>query len=101
MSILTQTNWLYERYSETAGIITSPQPAFNPVSSDPGEGWTNFSYKDFNGDYQARDEDNQPFTPDPYQAHDENNQPFTPATYVRYDENNVIVPNPAPVPPPN
>ena len=101
MSILTQTNWLYTRYSETAGIETSPQPLFNPVSSDPGDGWTNFSYKDFNGNYQARDENNVPFTPAPYVPRDENNQIITPAPYVRHDEDNNVVPNPAPVPPPN
>ena len=49
MSILTHTNNNYERYDED-NVLSSPQPAFRSESMD-AVGWTNFTWKDFDGDY--------------------------------------------------
>ena len=89
-------NFWYERYSLTPGISTV-QPGVTTSSwVDPGEGWSRYRYKDFNGDYERYTETPGVPAPEPeaYQRHDIDNNPVTPASYVRYDINNVIVPDP-------
>jgi hypothetical protein len=98
--ILTHTNWLYEA-NDVNNDPLNPQPGFDADSSDPGDGWTNFSYKNFNADFVARSADNSPRVVQPYQRHNAANQPVTPQAYQRHDVNNDPVPNPAPVPPPS
>ena len=45
-------NVFYQRYSETAGIITAPQPGFAVSDyADAGFGWSRYRYYNFNGDY--------------------------------------------------
>ena len=88
MSILTHTNNNYERYDEN-NVLASPQPAFRSASMDAA-GWTNFTWKDFDGDYVKhlvgggvtsvqeyvkRDVDNNIVTPDQYIRHDIDNNP--------------------------
>ena len=97
--ILTHTNWLYEAHDVDNNPL-NPQPGFDADSSDPGDGWTNFSYKNFNADFVARSVDGTPRVVPPYQRHDVDNNPVTPQPYQRHDVNNNPVPNPAPVPPP-
>lgn len=90
-------NVYYQRHDENN--IPIANPASTADNSDPGEGWSNFNYLDFNGDYVRYDENNNIApAPQPYQRHDENNNPIGSAPYVRRDENNVIVPNPPPIP---
>lgn len=88
MSILTHTNNNYERYDED-NVLESPQPAFRSASMD-AVGWTNFTWKDFDGDYVKtlvgggvtsiqeyvkRDVDNNIVTPEQYIRHDIDNNP--------------------------
>ncbi len=102
-------NFWYERYSLTPGISTT-QPGVTTSSwVDPGEGWSRYRYKDFNGDYERYTETpGVPAPPPaPYQRHvavydaDGNviaNNPVTPATYQRYDNQDPPQPVPNPIP---
>ena len=76
-------NVYYQRHDENNNPIANP--ASTADNSDPGEGWSNLNYLDFNADY-VRYSDTPGITTTP------------PAPYVRRDENNVIVPNPPPIP---
>ena len=51
------SNQNYVRYSDTAGIATSPQPISYPGTVDPGAGWTPQPYLNFS-DYRKFDDDN-------------------------------------------
>ena len=51
------SNQNYIRYSDTAGIATSPQPLSTPGTVDPGDGWETKPYLNFNGDYRKFDDD--------------------------------------------
>ena len=81
-------NQNYVRYSDTAGIATSPQPSSTPGTVDPGTGWTTQPYLNFNGDYVRRDENNNVGVVSAYVRHDENNNVGIVSSYVRHDENN-------------
>lgn len=48
-------NFYYERYSDTPGISTT-QPLFNLDNTDPGLGWSNYNYKNFNEGYTRHGE---------------------------------------------
>lgn len=90
-------NFFYQRSDENNNPITNPSSTDD--NSDPGEGWSNLNYLDFNGDYVRYDENNNVApTPQAYQRHDENNQPISSASYIRHDEDNNPVPNPPPIP---
>ena len=97
MAGIGSMNFYYQRYDENNVLI--PNPASTADNSDPGEGWSNLNYLNFNGDYVRHDENNQVApAPQPYQRYDENNQPIASAPYVRHDEDNNPVPNPPPIP---
>ena len=81
----------YVRYDSTNTIV-SPQPTSVDVTIFDGtEGWTDITYKDWNGDYVARKADNSVRTPGTYQARNSDNTPRTPAAYQRHDVNNDAV----------
>ena len=97
MAGIGSMNVFYQRHDENNNPI--PNPASTADNSDPGEGWSNLSYLNFNDDYVRYDEaGNVAPAPEPYQRHDENNQPIASAPYVRHDEDNNPVPNPPPIP---
>ena len=85
----------YIRYSDTAGIQTSPQPSSIPGTVDPGAGWTTQPYLNFSDDY-VRYSDTAGITTAPqplqnagdYVRHDENNNVGIVSSYVRHDDNN-------------
>ena len=97
MSILTHTNYSYDRHDVDNVDVTNPSST--AYSLDPGDGWTNFSYLNFNGDYVRHDVNGVVGVVSAYQKHDVDNTPVAAAPYVRHDINNNPVPNPAPVPP--
>ena len=70
----------------------SPQPTYTTVTHDD-EGWVGVqTYRDYNGNYQARNHDNTTRTPGTYQARNHDNTPRTPSAYQRHDVyNNPIV----------
>jgi len=66
-----------------------PQPGFTTVNQFSGtEGWSTVTYRDYNGDYQARNTDNTVRTPGTYQARNADNTARTPGTYQRHDKDN-------------
>jgi hypothetical protein len=78
----------YVRHT-TTNTVASPQPASTTVNVFDGcEGWSTITYKDWNGDYVARNSDNTVRTPGTFQARNYNNTTRTPAAYQRYDVNN-------------
>ncbi len=90
-------NFYYQRSDEDNNPIANPASTDN--DSDPGEGWSNLNFLDFNAGYVRYDVNNNVApAPQPYQRHDENNNPIATPPYVRYDEDNIIVPNPPPIP---
>ena len=70
----------------------NPQPTYTTVTHDD-EGWVGVqTYRDYNGNYQARNHDNTSRTPGTYQARNHDNTPRTPSAYQRHDAyNNPIV----------
>lgn len=67
----------------------SPQPSANTITLyDDCEGWSDITYKAWNGDYIARNSDNTTRTPGAYQARNSDNTVRTPAVYQRHDMNN-------------
>ena len=68
----------------------NPQPTYTTVTQFSGnEGWVGIlTYRDYNGDYQARNHDNTTRTPGTYQARNHDNTPRTPSAYQRHDFNN-------------
>lgn len=67
----------------------NPQPTYTTVNQFSGnEGWTTRTYRDYNGDYQARNHDNTPRTPGTYQARNHDNTVRTPSAYQRHDADN-------------
>ncbi len=87
MSILTATNNNYVRHDEN-NVVASPQPAFRSESMD-SIGWTNFTHKDFDGDYVKHDADNNPIDTQQYVKRDVDNNIIVREQYVRRDEDNV------------
>ena len=70
----------------------NPQPTSTTVTHFNGtEGWTQRQWKDFNGNYQARNSDNTTKTPASYQARNSDNTTKTPASYQRRDKDNNVV----------
>ena len=73
-------------------VAANPQPASTTVNQFSGtEGWSTVTYKDYNGDFVARNYDNTTRTPGTYQARNYDNTTRTPAAYQRHDVNNVAV----------
>ena len=67
----------------------NPQPASTTVNQFSGtEGWSTVTYKDYNGDFVARNHDNTTRTPGTYQARNYDNTTRTPGTYQRHDYDN-------------
>ena len=78
----------YVRY-DTNNVVVSPQPASTEVTIFDGtEGWATITYKDWNGDYVARNTDNTVRTPGTFQPRNYDNTVRTPGVYQRYDVNN-------------
>lgn len=78
----------YVRYTAN-NAVASPQPTSVTVTVFGGtEGWATITYKDWNGDFVARNSDNTSRTPGTYQARNSDNTPRTPGVYQRYDQNN-------------
>ena len=66
----------------------NPQPTYTTVTHDD-EGWVGVqTYRDYNGDYQARNHDNTTRTPGTYQARNHDNTPRTPSAYQRHSYSN-------------
>ena len=66
-------NLSFVRHDKT-NTADSTQPASTTVTHFSGnEGWTQRQWKDFNGDYQARNSDNTTRTPGTYQRRDKDN----------------------------
>ena len=76
------SNLNYERNDENCDP-TVPQPAFVLVSNEPGSTWEPKPYRNYNGDYVARNDDNTIRTPGTYQRIDDDGNPVTPASYVK------------------
>ena len=69
-----------------------PQPVGNGVNHfDGNEGWAIVTYKNWNGDYQSRNNDNSARTPGTFQARANNNSTRTPAAYQRRNTSNTSV----------
>ncbi|MEC7713271.1 MAG: hypothetical protein VYE32_04610 [Candidatus Thermoplasmatota archaeon] len=69
-----------------------PQPGSSTVNQFSGnEGWATKTYKNWNGDYQARNNDNSARTPGTFQARNNDNSTRTPAAYQRHDKDNNAV----------
>ena len=67
----------------------NPQPTYTTVNQFSGnEGWTTRTYRDYNGNYQARNHDNTTRTPNTYQARNHDNTVRTPSAYQRRDADN-------------
>ena len=97
MAGIGSMNVFYQRSDEDNNPI--PNPASTADNSDPGDGWSNLNYLNFDGGYVRHDENNQVApAPQPYQRRDENNQLIASDPYVRHDEDNNPVPNPPPIP---
>jgi hypothetical protein len=63
-----------------------PQPASTTVNQFSGdEGWSTVTYKNWNGDFVARNYNNTSRTPGTYQARNTNNTARTPAAYKRHN----------------
>lgn len=78
----------YVRYT-TTNTVASPQPASTTVTVFGGtEGWATITYKDWNGDYVARNTDNTVRTPGTFQPRNYDNTVRTPGVYQRNDVNN-------------
>ncbi len=78
----------YVRY-DTTNTIVSPQPTSVDVTIFDGtEGWTDITYKDWNGDFVAHAYDNAVGTPGTFQARNYDNTTRTPANYQRHDTSN-------------
>jgi hypothetical protein len=78
----------YVRY-DTTNTIVSPQPTSVEVTIFDGtEGWTDITYKNWNGDYVARNTDNTVRTPGTFQARNYDNTVRTPGVYQRHNVNN-------------
>jgi len=86
MSILTHTNNNYERYDED-NVLASPQPAFRSASMD-AVGWTNFTWKDFDGDYVKHLVGGGVTSVQEYVKRDVDNNIVTPPQYIRHDIDN-------------
>ena len=66
-----------------------PQPASKEVTIFDGtEGWTDITYKNWNGDYVPRNYDNTVRTPGTFQPRNYDNTVRTPVDYQRHDVNN-------------
>lgn len=66
-----------------------PQPASTEVTIFDGtEGWTDITYKNWNGDYVPRNYDNTVRTPGTFQPRNYDNTVRTPVDYQRHDVNN-------------
>ena len=77
---------------DTTNTADSTQPTSTTITHFGGtEGWSQLIWKDFNGDYQARNSDNTTRTPGTYQARNSDNTPRTPDAYQRRDKDNNIV----------
>ena len=73
----------------------------DPVGSQPGsttvnhfsgnEGWATRTFKNWNGDFQARKSDRSTRTPGTFQARSVDNSTRTPAAYQRKDKDNNTV----------
>lgn len=69
--------------------VVSPQPSSTTVNWFSGtEGWATITYKNWNGDYIARNTDNTVRTPGTFQPRNYDNTVRTPGVYQRYDVNN-------------
>ena len=95
-------NFYYQRYSDTPGISTD-QPSFVVDNTDPGNGWSNYNYKNFNDGY-IRYSDTPGITTTPpasYQRYSDTPGITTaqPAPYQRYDDQDPPQQVPNPVPP--
>jgi len=78
----------YVRYDSTNTIV-SPQPTSVDVTIFDGtEGWTDITYKDWNGDFVAHAYDNTVRTPGTFQARNYDNTTRTPGVYQRHDVDN-------------
>ena len=85
------SNSNYVRH-DTTNTADSTQPTSTTITHFGGtEGWSQLIWKDFNGDYQARNSDNTTRTPGTYQARNSDNTPRTPDAYQRRDKDNNIV----------
>lgn len=74
---------------DTTNTPVVPQPTSTDVTIfDATEGWSDITYKDWNGDYVPRNYDNTVRTPGSYQARNYDNTVRTPADYQRHDINN-------------
>ena len=66
-----------------------PQPSSTEVTIFDGtEGWTDITYKDWNGDYVAHADDNSVRTPGTFQPRNYDNTVRTPVDYQRHDQYN-------------
>jgi len=90
-----RANLDYVRNDENNDPVV-PQPGFTTAQSPlVGAGWSARDYRNYNGDYIARDPDGNPRTVQPYVRHGENGQVIPVGRYVRMDENNnPVVPQP-------
>lgn len=91
-------NFWYRRHDEDN--LNPVLPPNTQDNSDPGEGWSNFNYRNFSAGYIRRDTKNNPVgVVSAYQRHDINNNPVgVVSAYQRHDEDNIDVPNPPDIP---
>ena len=92
------SNINYERNDDNCDPVV-PQPASTPGTPDPGSGWVTQTYVNFNGDYVARDKDNNPRTPESYRRSGEFGQELPVGVYIRHSAQNDAVVPPAPLVP--
>ena len=92
-------NAFYQRHDEDNVVV--PNPGSTADNSDPGQGWSNLNYLNFNLDKEYIDDEGNQRTPAPYQARDDDNNIRTPAPYQRYDDQDPPQPVPDKPPIPN
>ena len=81
----------YQRNDKNCDPV-DPQPGSTTVNQFSGsEGWATVTYKNWNGDYQARNTNNTTRTPGTYQARNTNNTTRTPAAYQRHGVTNSAI----------
>ena len=79
-------NTNYVRHDKDGNVV-DPQPSYTTVNQfDGAEGWTTRTFRNYSGDYVARDKDGNTRTPGTFQARSSNGDARTPAAYQRHDK---------------
>ena len=84
-------NTNYERHDKDNNDVSLTGKYSYAGAFGGNEGWSTKSWLDWNGTYQARNNDNSARTPGTFQARNNDNSTRTPAAYQRHDKDNNAV----------